>query len=262
MNPSLFCHQQCNIMTLWLLQEEFGHSIMRPYDTSQTLDDYSRRPSVNISYPAASVSSASDAYSSHLNSSSYVGYHHTMPQQVALPPRSFHPMRPVPGHPGLHSSASLSGRSLGLSSSGDSSSHSNVKIGRRPAHLPKVLKFSDNTLPHGWVRKLKQRKHGKQAGRWDVYIYSPCGVKFASRKKLRHFFEKNNLQYDPEDFDFTPYGRHIEQSAHARHHSDSGVHRSPSSVSSPTSSYSNTAIHSEYKPEFPIGMYQLVIQAD
>ena len=86
-----------------------------------------------------------------------------------------------------------------------------VKIGRRPSHLPKELKKVDKSLPNGWVRRLKQRKHGKQAGRWDVYIYSPCGVKFASRKKLRHFFEKNNLQYDPEDFDFTPYGRHIEQ---------------------------------------------------
>jgi hypothetical protein len=74
-----------------------------------------------------------------------------------------------------------------------------------------VLKFEDPTLPHGWQRKLKQRKHGKQAGRWDVYIYSPCGVKFASRKKLKNFFEKNNLNYDAEQFDFTPYGKHIDQ---------------------------------------------------
>ena len=43
-----------------------------------------------------------------------------------------------------------------------------------------------------------------------MYIYSPCGVKFASRKKLKGFFEKNNLNYDPEDFDFTPYGRHMD----------------------------------------------------
>eukprot|EP00095_Tigriopus_kingsejongensis_P005761 snap_masked-scaffold51_size454968-processed-gene-1.4 protein:Tk05761 transcript:snap_masked-scaffold51_size454968-processed-gene-1.4-mRNA-1 annotation:"achain solution structure of the matrix attachment region-binding domain of chicken mecp2" len=99
-----------------------------------------------------------------------------------------------------------------------------VKIGRRPAHLPKVLKFTDKTLPPGWIRKLKQRKHGKQAGRWDVYIYSPCGVKFASRKKLKGFFEKNNLNHDPEDFDFTPYGRHIEsRTNHTSNTPGSGV---------------------------------------
>ena len=120
-------------------------------------------------------------------------------------------------------------------------SHSNVKIGRRPAHLPKVLMFSDKTLPSGWVRKLKQRKHGKQAGRWDVYIYSPCGVKFASRKKLISFFEKNNLNYDPEEFDFTPYGRHIDQQAQNRHLSSSSSEGSSSLTSphgaSPTSSF-------------------------
>ena len=247
------------------VKEEFGPgSLMRPYDSSHPLDDYSRRPSVNLSYPAAISSSGStshiDTYSNLSSASSYGSYHHThhtMPQQVAIPPRGFHPMRAGPVHPGLHPTpvSAIPGRPLSLPSNSDSSSHSNVKIGRRPAHLPKVLKFSDNTLPHGWVRKLKQRKHGKQAGRWDVYIYSPCGVKFASRKKLRHFFEKNSLQYDPEDFDFTPYGRHIEQSAHGRHgHSSSEGHRhgsSPSSVASPTSSYSNPAnLHPEYKSDF------------
>ena len=260
------------------VKEEFGASgLMRPYESGGTLDDYSRRPSVNLSYPAVISSSGAsshiDSYSNLSSPSSYSGYphghhsqhgHHSMPQQVAaIPPRGFHPMRPGPVvHPGLHPGGvpAIPGRpALSLPGNSESSSHSNVKIGRRPAHLPKVLKFSDNTLPHGWVRKLKQRKHGKQAGRWDVYIYSPCGVKFASRKKLRHFFEKNSLQYDPEDFDFTPYGRHIEQSGHGRHgHSSSeGSHRhggSPSSVASlasPTSSYSNPAnLHTEYKSDF------------
>ena len=105
---------------------------------------------------------------------------------------------------------SVSGRTAGATGRGGGSSP--VQIGRPPSHLPKVLKFQDGTLPPGWVRKLKCRKHGKQAGRWDVYIYSPCGVKFASRKKLKSFFEKNNLNYDPEDFDFTPYGRHSDHS--------------------------------------------------
>ena len=260
------------------VKEEFGAGGgMRPYENSQALDDYSRRPSVNLSYPAVISSSGTssshiETYSNLSSPSSYGSHsyhhghhgHHSMPQQVApIPPRGFHPMRPGPVHPGLHPGGvpAIPGRpALALPGNSESSSHSNVKIGRRPAHLPKVLKFSDNTLPHGWVRKLKQRKHGKQAGRWDVYIYSPCGVKFASRKKLRHFFEKNSLQYDPEDFDFTPYGRHIEQSGHGRHgHSSSeGSHRhtggSPSSVASlasPTSSYSNPAnLHTEYKSDF------------
>jgi hypothetical protein len=101
-----------------------------------------------------------------------------------------------------------------------------VKIGRRPSHLPKVLKFQDVTLPPGWIRKLKCRKHGKQAGRWDVYIYSPCGVKFASRKKLKSFFEKNNLNYDPEDFDFTPYGRHSDHGGRGGGGGGGGSHAS------------------------------------
>ena len=47
----------------------------------------------------------------------------------------------------------------------------------------RLLKFSDETLPDGRTRKLEQRKNGKTAGRWDVYIISPWGDKFASRKK-------------------------------------------------------------------------------
>ena len=76
-----------------------------------------------------------------------------------------------------------------------------------------------------WIRKLKQRKHGKQAGRWDVYIYSPCGVKFTTRKKLKKFIEKNNLNYDPKDFDFKAYDRHVD----SRH--DSAVSSVPCSTS-------------------------------
>lgn len=232
------------------VKEEFGLGLMRYSDTAHSLsNDYARRPSVNLSYPAAtttvSTPSHMDSYPPH---PSYSGYPHPHaglgPQQ--LPPRTaFHPMAGRPG---------LARPTIPLPGNSESSSHSNVKIGRRPAHLPKVLKFSDNTLPHGWIRKLKQRKHGKQAGRWDVYIYSPCGVKFASRKKLRNFFEKNNLQYDPEDFDFTPYGRHIEQSAHARHHSSNeNVHRhgsSPGSAASPASSYNSPGLHEGFKSEF------------
>ena len=247
------------------VKEEFGvHPSMRyqsHVNTTTSHDDYSRRPLVNIAHypsPMPPVSSHMDYMSGYGVGSHYLGHQH---QGVALPPRSLHGMRPGASlHPGF--GAGIPGRPLSLPGNSESSSHSNVKIGRRPAHLPKVLKFSDNTLPHGWIRKLKQRKHGKQAGRWDVYIYSPCGVKFASRKKLRCFFEKNNLQYDPEDFDFTPYGRHIEAGGHGRHHSssDSGPSRltgpascSPASLSSPSSSsFTNhqPLSHTEYKSEF------------
>ena len=248
------------------VKEEFvpGHNLVsRASVYDHSVDDYTRRPSVNLSYPPISSAGVSghtiDTYSG------YPTYHHAMPQQVSLPPgRSpfHHPMRPGPVHPGLHGPASIPGRPLSLPGGGEASlgsSHSNVKIGRRPAHLPKVLKFSDTTLPHGWVRKLKQRKHGKQAGRWDVYIYSPCGVKFASRKKLRNFFDKNNLQYDPEDFDFTPYGRHIEAggggsghggSRHLSSSDTSSVGRSPVSVASPTSYNTPPGLHQDYKPDF------------
>jgi hypothetical protein len=119
--------------------------------------------------------------------------------------------------------------------------HSAVKIGRRPAHLPKVLKFQDKTLPPGWVRKLKCRKHGKQAGRWDVYIYSPCGVKFASKKKLKAFFEKNNLNYDTEDFDFTPYGRHMDSGGGGGGGSGRGSVGSTSAATTPGGGRHNSA---------------------
>ena len=56
------------------------------------------------------------------------------------------------------------------------------EVGRRGREV------DDPTLPAKWTRRLKQRKHGKQQGRWDVYIYSPDGVKFASKKKLISYF--------------------------------------------------------------------------
>lgn len=245
------------------VKEEAGaqRNIPPPYGVPCGVgDDYSHRPSVNISYPATTTTAQTPGAPTYPTNdrggSGMYGYHHSIPQQVVVPPRYVQGMRVgagrgQPSH--QHSHASLLGqngpgitRNLLPGNSESHISHSNVKIGRRPAHLPKVLMFNDKTLPPGWVRKLKQRKHGKQAGRWDVYIYSPCGVKFASRKKLKSFFEKNNLNYDPEDFDFTPYGRHIDQSGHGGHNrhrsssSNEGRHgNSPSSMhsSSPTSSY-------------------------
>ena len=139
---------------------------------------------------------------------------------------------------------SIPGRTAGAASRGGSQ----VKIGRRPSHLPKVLKFQDGTLPPGWVRKLKCRKHGKQAGRWDVYIYSPCGVKFASRKKLKSFFEKNNLNYDPEDFDFTPYGRHSDNGSGGRGGGGGGASSSVGGRHNSSGSTGSEATHAGSSP--------------
>uniref|UniRef100_A0A0K2T9I6 Methyl CpG binding protein 2 (Rett syndrome) [Pelodiscus sinensis] n=1 Tax=Lepeophtheirus salmonis TaxID=72036 RepID=A0A0K2T9I6_LEPSM len=161
------------------------------------------------------------------------------PQQcITLTQRTVQQMR---SKGGLEFTGAPRGRRPGSSNLGPGGS--NVKIGRRPAHLPKNLKFDDKTLPPGWVRKLKQRKHGKQAGRWDVYIYSPCGVKFASRKKLKSFFEKNNLNYDPEDFDFTPYGRHLDAAARANtsNSSSGGAGSSSNNKSGGNNNTNNTA---------------------
>ena len=71
----------------------------------------------------------------------------------------------------------------------------------------KMLKFTDETLPSGWIRELKRRRRSieNERFRWGVYLYSPTGERLTSRKKLRKYIEKNGLPYDADDFDFNPY---------------------------------------------------------
>ena len=174
--------------------------------------------------------------------------HHAYYQhQLGMQPHHAYPGSTIHHHPG-HDPVGMGGLGAtagpssmaAVSAAAARARHSNVKIGRRPSHLPKELKMKDKSLPPQWQRKLKQRKHGKQAGRWDVYIYSPCGVKFASRKKLKAFCEKNNLPYDAEDFDFTPYGRHIDNSRNSSSSNNSNKERG--SASATASSNSNNAM--------------------
>ena len=174
--------------------------------------------------------------------------HHAYYQhQLGMQPHHAYPGSTIHHHPG-HDPVGMGGLGAtagpssmaAVSAAAARARHSNVKIGRRPSHLPKELKMKDKSLPPQWQRKLKQRKHGKQAGRWDVYIYSPCGVKFASRKKLKAFCEKNNLPYDAEDFDFTPYGRHIDNSRNSS--SSNNSNKGGGSASATASSNSNNAM--------------------
>ncbi|XP_070766993.1 methyl-CpG-binding domain protein 4 [Enoplosus armatus] len=61
-----------------------------------------------------------------------------------------------------------------------------------------------STMPPGWIREVRQRKAGKTAGKLDIYITSPQGLKFRSRASLHAFLLKDGEgNLDINLFDFT-----------------------------------------------------------
>uniref|UniRef100_A0A1B6LVU4 Ubiquitin-like protease family profile domain-containing protein n=1 Tax=Graphocephala atropunctata TaxID=36148 RepID=A0A1B6LVU4_9HEMI len=58
-------------------------------------------------------------------------------------------------------------------------------------------------VPPGWSRKEVMRKKGLSVGTVDVYISSPTGKLFRSKKELIQYLIKNKLPYKIDDFDFS-----------------------------------------------------------
>lgn len=54
-------------------------------------------------------------------------------------------------------------------------------------------------LKDGWKRVEVTRKNGVYAGKADIYIFSPDGNKFRSKKELINYLTTNNLPYKAEE---------------------------------------------------------------
>ena len=61
--------------------------------------------------------------------------------------------------------------------------------------------YTDPDLPYGWRRKVVRRN--KDPKRFDVYIFSPSGKRFRSKKQLKGFLEGSLLDINKFSFSLT-----------------------------------------------------------
>ncbi|XP_059800478.1 methyl-CpG-binding domain protein 4 isoform X2 [Hypanus sabinus] len=64
-------------------------------------------------------------------------------------------------------------------------------------------------LPDGWKRIVKERRTGKSAGKYDIYLMSPEGKRFRSSRELENYFQQNVGEecLNAKDFNFAFYWR-------------------------------------------------------